>query len=79
MSVSFAGDFNGDGYSDIIIGAYYADPNSLTSAGTSYVIFGYNSTSTSSTDIDLASDIASSDLGFKVCTKIMFQNVNYLL
>ena len=38
-SVSSAGDINGDGYDDLIIGAIYADPNG-TSSGSSYVVFG---------------------------------------
>ena len=47
ISVSGAGDVNGDGTTDLIIGAYSADPNP-TDAGESYVIFG-SSTFTSST------------------------------
>jgi hypothetical protein len=39
-SVSAAGDFNGDGASDIIIGAPGADQNGQNSAGASYVVFG---------------------------------------
>ncbi len=39
-SVSAAGDVNGDGFGDLIIGASSADPNGLQSAGASYVIFG---------------------------------------
>ena len=35
-----AGDVNGDGISDIIIGARYADPNAITSGGEVYVVFG---------------------------------------
>ena len=39
FSVSSAGDVNGDGYDDLIIGAYRADPNGINS-GSSYVVFG---------------------------------------
>jgi len=38
-SVSSAGDINGDGFDDLIIGARGADPNGLWS-GSSYVVFG---------------------------------------
>ena len=39
-SVSSAGDVNGDGYDDLIIGARYADPNGDDSAGETYVVYG---------------------------------------
>ncbi|EDX85252.1 type I secretion target GGXGXDXXX repeat protein domain protein [Synechococcus sp. PCC 7335] len=39
-SVSGAGDVNGDGFDDVIIGAYTAAPNGNRSAGESYVVFG---------------------------------------
>ncbi|MEE4331472.1 MAG: integrin alpha [Wenzhouxiangella sp.] len=39
-AVSAAGDVNGDGIDDLIIGAYGADPNALEYAGSSYVLFG---------------------------------------
>ena len=39
-SVSSAGDLNNDGFDDIIIGAYGADPNGNSSAGESYVVYG---------------------------------------
>jgi Ca2+-binding RTX toxin-like protein len=42
-SVSSAGDVNGDGFDDLIIGAYGADPNGINGAGQSYVVFGSNS------------------------------------
>ena len=38
-SVASAGDINGDGFADLIIGAYGADPNGPGS-GASYVVFG---------------------------------------
>jgi hypothetical protein len=39
VSVSSAGDVNGDGFGDLVVGADYADPNGVAS-GASYVIFG---------------------------------------
>ncbi|MGB8167133.1 MAG: Calx-beta domain-containing protein [Chthoniobacteraceae bacterium] len=39
VSVSNAGDVNGDGFDDVIVGANLADPNGLSS-GSSYVVFG---------------------------------------
>lgn len=38
--VSSAGDINGDGFDDVIIGAFDADPNGTLSAGETYVVFG---------------------------------------
>ena len=39
-SVSAAGDVNGDGYDDLIIGAHYADPNGDIWAGETYIVYG---------------------------------------
>lgn len=39
MAVGAAGDFNGDGFADLVIGAPYADSNG-TDSGRSYVVFG---------------------------------------
>ncbi|MEH2076635.1 MAG: Ig-like domain-containing protein [Nostoc sp.] len=41
-SVSSAGDFNGDGFDDLIIGTFGADPDGKSNAGQSYVVFGKN-------------------------------------
>jgi hypothetical protein len=40
ISVSAAGDINGDGVDDIIVGANHADPGRNVNAGESYVVFG---------------------------------------
>jgi Ca2+-binding RTX toxin-like protein len=45
-SVSSAGDVNGDGIDDLIIGATFADPNGINGAGQSYVVFGQGTTPT---------------------------------
>jgi len=42
VSVSTAGDVNGDGFDDVIVGANFADPNGVNS-GSSYVVFGKTS------------------------------------
>ena len=50
FSVSGAGDVNGDGLADLIVGARYADPGGDSGAGESYVVFGKADAST----VDLA-------------------------
>ena len=52
---SAAGDVNGDGYDDILIGAGEADPNGITNAGQSYIVYGRSSFGAS---LELASLLA---------------------
>jgi hypothetical protein len=52
-SVSMAGDINGDGFDDLLIGAYGADPHGASS-GSSYIVFG-NATGTFAATLDLSS------------------------
>jgi hypothetical protein len=59
-SVSSAGDVNNDGYDDLIVGAYLADPNG-TDSGASYVVFG----KADGTSFNL-SNIASGTRGFVI-------------
>ncbi len=54
-AVSNAGDVNGDGYGDLLIGAWHANPNGQNNAGESYVVFG------ASTRFDAAIDLANLD------------------
>ncbi|MBL8582792.1 MAG: FG-GAP repeat protein, partial [Rhizobiaceae bacterium] len=60
-SVSSAGDVNGDGFDDLIVGAYGNDAGG-SYAGAAYLIFG---TQTSPVSIDL-NDIAAGNGGFKI-------------
>jgi hypothetical protein len=63
-SVGAAGDVNGDGADDMVIGAYFTSPPGRSLAGTSYVLFGH-STATAFDTIDLATFI-SGGAGFKI-------------
>jgi Ca2+-binding RTX toxin-like protein len=64
-SVSSAGDVNGDGFDDLIIGAYGADGpgNTRAEAGDSYVVFGH--ASGFAAEIDLAA-VAAGNGGFVI-------------
>ncbi|MCF7965423.1 MAG: FG-GAP-like repeat-containing protein [Methylobacter tundripaludum] len=60
-SVAGAGDVNGDGLADLIVGAYLSDPAAGNNAGRSYVVFGQTGT----TDIDLSA-VAAGSGGFVI-------------
>ncbi|UCG68680.1 MAG: DUF2341 domain-containing protein [Thermoplasmata archaeon] len=50
-----SGDINNDGFADVIIGAYEADPPGGTGAGVTYVIYGNNYASGTTIDLDSVS------------------------
>lgn len=66
-SVSSAGDIDGDGKSDVIIGATQASPDDLALAGESYIVFGSTLTTAAagSGEVDLATMSASDGILIK--------------
>ncbi|MFZ3117457.1 MAG: hypothetical protein WA159_03980, partial [Variovorax sp.] len=61
-SVSAAGDVNGDGLADLIVGAYNSDPAGGTNAGRSYVVFG----KTGNVAVSLSALTATTTAGFVI-------------
>jgi hypothetical protein len=64
-SVSGAGDVNGDGFDDLIVGAAYAAVNGSNLVGESYVVFGFDSGAVTHQGTDFANKI-SGDSGANV-------------
>ena len=56
-SVASAGDFNGDGLEDIIVGAPDAQNNNLASSGSAFIFFGRNPASQITLKADLDADV----------------------
>ena len=71
-SVSSAGDVNGDGIDDLLVGARLND-NGGDNAGAAYVIFGTTS-STSAVDLD---DVALGTGGFKITGEVAFDGAGF--
>ncbi len=61
QSVSAAGDVNGDGLADLVVGARFSDSAAGTDAGRSYVVFGRTASST----VDLSA-VAAGSGGFVI-------------
>ncbi|GMU87432.1 MAG: hypothetical protein AMXMBFR48_26730 [Ignavibacteriales bacterium] len=67
QSVSTAGDVNGDGYSDVIVGAYNYD-NSESNEGRAYVYHGSASGLNATANWTVESNLAGAYFGTSVCT-----------
>ncbi len=66
-SVASAGDVNGDGYSDVVIGAFLYDDGANADEGRAYVYYGSSTGLSANPDNTLDdSDQANSDFGFSV-------------
>ncbi len=70
-SVSEAGDVNGDGMDDLIIGASYASSR----AGASYVIFGKNTSDTGAFAAELELSTLDGSNGFKISGETIYDQV----
>ncbi len=65
-SVSTAGDVNGDGYSDVIVGAYFNDAGGID-AGRSYIYYGGLSMDNIA-DVTMSGETSSDQFGYSVST-----------
>lgn len=65
VTTAYAGDINGDGLDDLLVGAKFADPGGRNDAGASYVVFGKKDTAA----IEL-SNVESGTGGFVINGKV---------
>lgn len=65
ISVSGAGDFNNDGFDDLIVGAPYTDEDGTVDAGSAYIVYGYDN-SEATYDVVLDDSLQSDGLGRKL-------------
>jgi Ca2+-binding RTX toxin-like protein len=73
VAVSAAGDINGDGYADIIVGADGADPGGRQNAGSAYVVFGHAGPSAAAIDL---TKLSGSE-GFQLNGKLAFDHAGW--
>jgi hypothetical protein len=71
-SVAAAGDVNGDGLADLLVGAFGSDPAAGSAAGRSYVVFGKTSTAA----IDLSA-VAAGSGGFVINGQAGYDSSGY--
>ena len=72
-AISRAGDMNGDGRDDFVVGAPYADPPAGTDAGAAYVYAGANGTPSATHLVRFTGSLANAHFGHAVADVIGFR------